>query len=114
IIVIVPLITPVARHYGIDPYHLGIVFLLNLELGYLTPPVGLNLYISAFTFKRPVMEVTRASAPFLACMVVALAVITYVPALTIVPPAERRGRVAELASRVTRAAEQLDQVVEVT
>jgi len=46
IVVVVPLIVPIARHFGIDPYHLGIVFLLNLEIGYLTPPVGLNLFIS--------------------------------------------------------------------
>jgi C4-dicarboxylate transporter, DctM subunit len=114
IIVVVPLITPVARHYGIDPYHLGIIFLLNLEIGYITPPVGLNLYISAFAFKKPVMEVTRAAIPFLICMIVALGVITYIPAITttFVPPAERRGRVVELASRVRTAIDELGTVKE--
>ncbi len=91
IVVVVPLIIRPAAEFGIDPFHLGVIFLLNLEIGYLTPPVGLNLFITSFTFKKPILEVTRATLPFLACMVVALGIVTYVPALTVYPEAKRRG-----------------------
>ena len=84
IVIVVPLITPLAKQYGIDPFHLGVIFLLNLEIGYLTPPVGLNLFITSFKFQRPVVEVIRATIPFLLAMVVALGLITYIPALTLV------------------------------
>jgi C4-dicarboxylate transporter, DctM subunit len=103
IVVVVPLIAPAAAHFGIDPYHLGIIFLLNLELGYLTPPVGLNLFITGFAFKKPILEVVRATLPFLGCMFIALMLVTYVPQLTVVPPAERRGRVSQLANDVSAA-----------
>jgi C4-dicarboxylate transporter, DctM subunit len=103
IVVVVPLITPTAMRYGIDPYHLGVVFLLNLELGYLTPPVGLNLFITSFKFNQPVTAVIRATAPFLLMMVVALGVVTYVPALTIVPPAKRAGRISTLVKTISDA-----------
>ncbi|HEU5061336.1 MAG TPA: TRAP transporter large permease, partial [Kofleriaceae bacterium] len=76
IVVVVPLIAPAAAAMGIDPYHLGVIFLLNLEIGYLTPPVGLNLFITGFNFRKPILEVVRASMPFLACMIVALGLIT--------------------------------------
>ncbi len=103
IVVVVPLMTPAAMSYGIDPYHLGVIFLLNLEIGYLTPPVGLNLFITSHTFRRPMDQVIRATFPFLLCMVVALMLVTYIPALTVYPDAERRGRVAEYHSRVQAA-----------
>lgn len=79
VIVVVPIITPVALKYGVDPLHLAIVFLTNLEIGYLTPPVGLNLFISSFRFKRNIIELYRAAIPFLLLMVAALLVITYLP-----------------------------------
>jgi C4-dicarboxylate transporter DctM subunit len=82
IVVVVPLITPIAIRYGIDPYHLGIVFLLNLEIGYLTPPVGLNLFISAFRFERPITTLYRAVLPFIGLLIIALIVTTYVPFLS--------------------------------
>jgi C4-dicarboxylate transporter DctM subunit len=100
IVIVLPLITPIARHYGIDPYHLGVVFLLNLEVGYLTPPVGLNLFITSIKFETPVTEVIRSTLPFLATMIVVLGIVTYVPALTIVPPAERTGPVSTLVAIV--------------
>ena len=68
--------------YGIDPYHLGVIFLLNLEVGYLHPPVGLNLFITSVKFQRPITEVMWATIPFLVTMLLALLTITYVPALT--------------------------------
>jgi len=83
LIVVVLLIVPVAVGFGIDPVHLGIVFLTNLEIGYLTPPVGLNLFISSYRFNEPVAKLYTASLPFLALMLVALLIITYFPALSL-------------------------------
>jgi C4-dicarboxylate transporter DctM subunit len=80
--VVVPLIVPLGRAFGIDPVHLGIIFIANLELGYLTPPVGLNLFLSSYRFKRPLLEVTRASLPMLAILGAGVLLITYVPWLT--------------------------------
>ncbi len=82
IVVVVPLIVPIARHFGIDDYHLGIVFLLNLEIGYLTPPVGLNLFISSFRFNKPVTKLYGAVLPFIGLLLVALIITTYVPSLS--------------------------------
>ena len=84
IIVVVPLITPIAREFGVDPVHLGIIFLANLEIGYLTPPVGLNLFIASFRFNRPITELYRASLPFLGLLLVALLIITFWPDLSLV------------------------------
>jgi C4-dicarboxylate transporter, DctM subunit len=83
IIVVVPLIIPIAHAYEIDPVHLGIIFLTNLEIGYLTPPVGLNLFISSIRFEKPVLSVVRATLPYIAILFVALILITYVPALSL-------------------------------
>jgi C4-dicarboxylate transporter, DctM subunit len=81
-VVVVPLIIPIAATFGIHPVHLGIIFVANLELGYLTPPVGLNLFLSSYRFGRPVIEVTRASLPMLLILGFGVLVITYVPWLT--------------------------------
>ena len=85
IFVVVPLIVPIAAAYGIHPVHLGIVFLANLELGYLTPPMGENLFLSAYRFEMPVMRVFRYSLPFYVVIAVGVLVITYLPALTLWP-----------------------------
>jgi len=82
IIVIVPLLVPMAGVFQIDPLHLGIIFLANLELGYLTPPIGLNLFLASSRFKRPVLEIARASFPILLVLFFAVLLITYIPALT--------------------------------
>ena len=87
IVVVVPLLTlpacaSLAHHFGIDDYHLAIIFLLNLEIGYLTPPVGLNLFISSFRFKQPVTTLYRAVLPFIGVLVAALLLTTYVPFLS--------------------------------
>ncbi len=82
IVVVVPLIAPIGLHFGIDPLHLGIIFLVNLELGYLTPPVGMNLFLASYRFKQPLPEVYRAALPFLAIRVVAVLLVTYVDELT--------------------------------
>jgi len=83
LIVVVPLIVPVALGFGVDPVHLGIIFLTNLEIGYITPPVGLNLFISSYRFKEPVVSLYMASLPFLVLLLVALLVITYFPAISL-------------------------------
>lgn len=82
-IVVVPLIVPVAMQYGIDPIHLGIIFLANLEIAYLLPPVGLNLFMSSFRFKKPIGKVALATLPFIFVLIIALIIITYVPALSL-------------------------------
>jgi len=82
-VVVVPLILPIARSYGIDPVHLGIIFLANLEIGYSTPPVGINLFIASQRFNRPVLSLFRAAIPFLVLMVFWLGLVTYVPFLTL-------------------------------
>ncbi|HKK14609.1 MAG TPA: TRAP transporter large permease [Gammaproteobacteria bacterium] len=78
-VVVVPLILPLAERFGVDPVHLGIVFLANLEIGYSTPPVGINLFIASQRFGRPVLSLFRAALPFLALMLLWLAIVTYVP-----------------------------------
>lgn len=83
LVVVVPLILPIAAAYDIHPIHLGIIFLANLEIGYSTPPVGLNLFIASARFERPLIELYRASLPFLAILLACLLIITYVPALSL-------------------------------
>lgn len=83
IIVVVPLIIPIADQFGVNPLHLAIVFLTNLEIGYITPPVGINLFISSFRFNRPVVELYKAAVPFLFLMLLALVIITYIPWFTL-------------------------------
>ncbi|MEX2301717.1 MAG: TRAP transporter large permease subunit [Bryobacterales bacterium] len=83
LIVIVPLIIPMAEAYEIDPIHLGIIFLANLELGYLTPPMGANLFLSSYRFDKPLTEVFRSVLPYLVILLIAVLLITYVPAMTL-------------------------------
>jgi C4-dicarboxylate transporter, DctM subunit len=82
IIVITPLLVPIGLAFGIDPLHLGIVFLANMELGFLLPPVGMNLYFASYRFGKPVSEVIRAVLPALGVLALGVLVITYVPALS--------------------------------
>lgn len=82
IAVVVPLIVPLGAAYGVDPFHLGIIFLTNLELGYLTPPVGMNLFLASYRFKRPLPEIYRSATPFLAIRALAVLLVTYLPWLT--------------------------------
>lgn len=83
IIVVVPLIAPVALNFGIDPIHLGIIFLANLGIGYTTPPVGINLFIASFRFKKPIPRLYLAAIPFLIILLISLVIITYVPDLSL-------------------------------
>ncbi len=82
-VVVVPLIIPLGLAFGVDPIHLGIIFVANLELGYLTPPVGLNLFLASYRFERPLLVVYRAAVPALVILGVGVLLITYVPVLTL-------------------------------
>ena len=82
-VVVVPLIIPLGLAFGVDPIHLGIIFVANLELGYLTPPVGLNLFLASYRFERPLLAVYRAAVPALVILGIGVLLITYVPVLTL-------------------------------
>jgi len=82
IVVVVPLIVPLALAYGIDPVHLGIIFLANMELGLLTPTAGLNIFLSSYRFAKPVLQVSRAVLPMQAVLLLGVLLITYLPPLT--------------------------------
>jgi tripartite ATP-independent transporter DctM subunit len=83
LVVVVPLVAPIASAYGIDPIHLGIIFLTNLEIGASLPPLGVNLFIAGMRFERPVLKLYTASLPFIAILLTALALITYWPWLSL-------------------------------
>lgn len=82
LVVVVPILLPMAEAFGVHPAHLGVIFLANLQLGYLTPPVGMNLFLASFRFKRPLPEVYRATVPFLLILAAMVLLITFVPTLT--------------------------------
>ena len=84
IVIMVPIILPIAIQFGIHPVHLGILFLANMQLGYFTPPVGMNLFIASFRFQRPVTELYRATIPFFFILLVTVLLITYIPWLSLV------------------------------
>jgi len=83
LVIMVPLILPVALSYGIDPVHLGIIFLANMQIGYFTPPIGMNLFVASYRFEKPVMELCRAALPFFFILLTAVIIITYVPSLSL-------------------------------
>ena len=84
LVVVVPLLTPIGQAYGIDPIHLGVIFLTNLEIGASLPPLGINLFISSMRFEKPVLSLYVASLPFIAILLLCLAIITYLPWLSLV------------------------------
>jgi TRAP-type C4-dicarboxylate transport system permease large subunit len=83
IIVIVPLIIPLGAYFGVDPVHLAIIFIANLELGFLTPPVGMNLFLSAYRFNKTMPEVYKATLPFFIVRLLAVLAITYLPFISL-------------------------------
>ena len=83
IVIVVPLMVPVAMSFGINPLHLGVIFLANLELGYLTPPIGMNLFLSSLRFKKPLFEIWKTVIPFLLIFIIWVLIITYIPAISI-------------------------------
>jgi TRAP-type C4-dicarboxylate transport system permease large subunit len=85
IIIIVPLIAPMAAAYGINPVHLGVIFLANMQLGYLMPPMGENLFLSAYRFDGSLPQVYRATIPYVVILAVTILLITYLPWMTLAP-----------------------------
>ena len=83
IIIVVPLIAPLGIHYGVDPIHLAIIFIANLELGYLTPPVGMNLFLSAYRFEEKMPVIYKSTLPYFIVLLIAVIIITYFPAMTL-------------------------------
>lgn len=90
IVVVAPLLVPIGAAFGIDPLQLGIIFLANLQLGYLTPPVGMNLFLASYRFNKPLIEVYRASLPMLLVLLIGVLLTTYVPAMTLWLPSLAR------------------------
>jgi len=84
LVIVVPLILPIAVGYGIDPIHLGMIFLANMQIGYCTPPVGMNLFIASYRFDKPIILLYRAALPFLAILLLTVLIITYWPWLSLV------------------------------
>jgi len=84
IVIIVPIILPIAIGYGVHPVHLGIIFLANMQLGYFTPPVGMNLFIASYRFEKPIMTLYRATIPFFFILLIAVLIITYWPTLSLI------------------------------
>ncbi|MBF0118350.1 MAG: TRAP transporter large permease [Desulfobacterales bacterium] len=83
LLVTIPLILPISNSYGISPVHLGIIFLTNLEIGYLTPPVGINLFIASYRFNKSIVSLYRASIPFILILIIGLLIITYIPFISV-------------------------------
>jgi tripartite ATP-independent transporter DctM subunit len=83
IVILVPLLLPIAVGYGIHPLHLGVIFVANMQIGYFTPPVGMSLFIASYRFDRTLAELTRATLPFLFVLLGAVLIITYWPDLTL-------------------------------
>jgi len=84
IVLVVPLILPVALQFGVDPVHLGIVFLATMQLGYITPPVGLNLFIASYRFERPVVELYLSTLPFFLFLLISVIIVAFWPHLSLV------------------------------
>ncbi|MES9899739.1 MAG: TRAP transporter large permease subunit [Sedimenticola sp.] len=83
LVLVLPLLLPIAIGYGIDPVHFGIIFLANMQIGYFTPPVGMNLFIASYRFNKPVMQLYRATLPWFLILLVAVLIITYWPGLSL-------------------------------
>ena len=84
LVIMIPLILPIAIDYGIHPVHLGIIFLANMQIGYFTPPVGMNLFIASYRFDKPIIDLYLATLPFMLILLIAVLIITYWPALSLV------------------------------
>ena len=83
IVIMVPLILPIAVQYGIHPLHLGVIFIANLQIGYFTPPIGMNLFIASYRFERPVLDLYAACLPFMIVLLIVLLFVTYIESLSL-------------------------------
>ena len=82
ILVLFPMVVPLGQAYGVNPIHLGIIFIINLEVGFLTPPIGINLFLSSYRFKKPFTQICRFVLPFMAVQLLVVFMVTYIPALS--------------------------------
>jgi len=83
LVIVVPIILPLAVGYGIHPIHLGIIFLANMQIGYLTPPIGMNLFIASYRFNQPITKIYKDTLPFMLILLLVLVAITYIPILSL-------------------------------
>jgi len=83
LVIMIPMILPIAVGYGIHPIHLGIIFLANMQIGYFTPPVGMNLFIASYRFDKSIIDLYLATLPFMLILLLALVIITYWPYLSL-------------------------------
>ena len=96
ILILLPILIPIVEQYGINPYHFAIIFLVNLEIGYLTPPVGMNLFIAAYRFKQPILKIYQASFPYLLLLLACLIIITFWPPLSMTGLSETQKKIADI------------------
>jgi TRAP-type C4-dicarboxylate transport system permease large subunit len=82
ILIVLPLLVPLGQAYGVDPVHMGIIFITNLEVGFLTPPVGLNLFLASYRFNKPFIEICRYVYPFMLIQFAVVLLVTYLPFLS--------------------------------
>lgn len=85
ILIIAPLLAPIGTQLGIDPVHMGVIFIVNLEIGYLTPPIGINLFVASSVFRQPLGEIARGVIPFIGLMLIGLVAVTYIPTISMGP-----------------------------
>ena len=83
ILIVSPLIIPIAESFGIHPVHTGVIFLMNMQLGFLTPPVGMDLFIASYAFETPMVKVIKGILPFLLVQFIVLMLVTYIPFFTL-------------------------------
>jgi len=83
ILIVAPLLSPMAVEFGIDPVHFAIIFIVNLEIGYLTPPMGINLFVASSVFKKKIGFVIKSTLPFTLILLVALILISYIPGISL-------------------------------
>jgi C4-dicarboxylate transporter DctM subunit len=108
IFIFVPLLAPMATAVGIDPIHFGIIFIVNLEIGYLTPPVGLNLFVASTLFGKSVGHITKSVAPFIVFMLIGLGIVTYFPEITLIGSRMFAGAAAPRTSTMQEMMQQVD------
>jgi C4-dicarboxylate transporter DctM subunit len=112
ILVLAPLLAPMAINYGVDPVHFGIIMIVNLEIGYLTPPVGVNLFVASGIFKQPLGAVIKSVAPIVGLFLIGLMLITWIPSISmgLVPKKEKAIEKMQMIEQEEPAAEPADPV----
>lgn len=102
ILITLPLLIPIVEKFGINPYHFAVIFLINLEIGYLTPPVGMNLFIASYRFKQKISTIYRATLPFLLVMLGVLILVTYVPSISLFAIGQNQRKISETSTDILK------------